>query len=68
MFVGTRGEDYSGDIAIDNLQVTDGVCGQAPSHMIIQLPWKCDFEFIINTLCHMEQESTGDDFDWTVTR
>lgn len=27
-FIGTRGSSYKGDIAIDNVQLTDGLCGK----------------------------------------
>ena len=48
-----RGTDYAGDIAIDDVVVTDSACPPSPY---------CDFED--TTLCGW-RNMRGDQFDWT---
>ncbi|XP_038071818.1 MAM and LDL-receptor class A domain-containing protein 1-like [Patiria miniata] len=58
-FVGERGSDYHGDIAIDDISVNEGDCiPPVPSSAL-----KCDFDS--NNLCLFEN-SQNDDFDWTL--
>eukprot|EP00795_Rhopilema_esculentum_P012712 gene12712-3431_t len=52
VFEGVRGTSFSGDIALDDLDVSPGVC---------PTPTECDWE---HGLCGFTQDST-DDFDWT---
>ena len=55
VFEGVRGISYRGDIALDDVRISEGVCppiGQA----------SCDFE--LDTICGYTQDTT-DQFDWT---
>ncbi|XP_070543873.1 meprin A subunit alpha-like [Ptychodera flava] len=54
IFQGQRGSSYRGDIAIDDVSVTDGRCLSPGS------PFVCDFEA---GMCDFYQDSY-DDFDW----
>ncbi|XP_070566390.1 MAM and LDL-receptor class A domain-containing protein 1-like [Ptychodera flava] len=56
VFEAIVGGSYSGDIAIDDVQITDGAC---------QTTGDCDFEG--GSLCSSWSQATDDDFDWTWT-
>ena len=49
-----RGVSYAGDIALDDIRLTDGFCPPAEF---------CTFEQ--NDLCGWKNEATADNFDWT---
>eukprot|EP00794_Sanderia_malayensis_P017044 gene17044-18759_t len=53
VFEGVAGSSYTGDIAVDDFRVMDGVC---PS------PGDCDFEKY--QMCTYLQDQTEDNFDW----
>ncbi|ESO97870.1 hypothetical protein LOTGIDRAFT_152977 [Lottia gigantea] len=52
VFEGVIGNGYQGDIAIDDVLITDGAC---------QLPGDCNFE---KDMCSWKNTRAGDDFDW----
>lgn len=52
MFEGVRGRTITGDIAIDDIQITEGACTP---------PGYCDFE---SSFCLWQNDKTGDDFDF----
>lgn len=52
MFEGVRGSSSVGDIAIDDVQLIDGLCAS---------PATCDFE---RPGCTWSNTVVGDDFDW----
>ncbi|XP_065942365.1 MAM and LDL-receptor class A domain-containing protein 2 isoform X1 [Magallana gigas] len=54
-FTATQGTGYEGDIAIDNIQLTEGKCA------IIA---RCTFE--VGTECFLKDVEVTDDFDWTI--
>lgn len=51
-FEAVRGRTYSGDIAIDDVNIIDGKCPP---------PGNCNFE---KGLCTWSNDIIGDDFDW----
>uniref|UniRef100_K1QQ99 MAM and LDL-receptor class A domain-containing protein 1 n=1 Tax=Magallana gigas TaxID=29159 RepID=K1QQ99_MAGGI len=51
-FTATQGTGYEGDIAIDNIQLTEGKCA------------RCTFE--VGTECFLKDVEVTDDFDWTI--
>ncbi|XP_038071819.1 MAM and LDL-receptor class A domain-containing protein 1-like [Patiria miniata] len=58
-FVGERGNDYKGDMAVDDISVDEGQCNPT-----VPLPaLNCDFDS--NNLCQFIN-SKNDDFDWTL--
>ncbi|KAK7098916.1 hypothetical protein V1264_003131 [Littorina saxatilis] len=56
VFEGVRGTSWDGDIALDDIRVTDGACGAS------SLGLKCTFED--GNICGFTQ-SHNDKFDWT---
>lgn len=52
LFEGIKGQSYQGDIAIDDISITDGVCPN---------PGDCSFE---NGPCTWTNTLAGDKFDW----
>ncbi|XP_071503069.1 MAM domain-containing glycosylphosphatidylinositol anchor protein 2-like [Diadema antillarum] len=67
-FEGVCGSSYTGDIAIDDIALSQGSCEQDYStsswYQTTQDPgdFNCDFE---SGLCGWQQAYYGDDFDWT---
>ncbi|XP_022097778.1 MAM and LDL-receptor class A domain-containing protein 1-like isoform X1 [Acanthaster planci] len=49
---GTKGRNYNGDIAVDDLMLTTGACNR---------PGFCDFEL---DTCGWSQDTVNDDWDW----
>ncbi|XP_066300036.1 MAM and LDL-receptor class A domain-containing protein 1-like [Branchiostoma lanceolatum] len=67
VFEGVRGDSYRGDIAIDDLTVTNSFCSILPTTANPggQVQIGCDFDSGFSA-CSWTQ-STADDFDWTLT-
>ncbi|XP_077978860.1 MAM and LDL-receptor class A domain-containing protein 1-like [Glandiceps talaboti] len=55
VFEGVRGLDYRGDIAVDDIALSDGICS---------VPATIDCDFEDDHICGYDQD-TSDDFDWT---
>ncbi len=51
-FEGITGNSYTGDVAIDEVKITEGKC-----------PFSCNFD---DGLCFWWSQSKSDDFDWTL--
>ncbi|XP_047128245.1 MAM and LDL-receptor class A domain-containing protein 1 isoform X1 [Hydra vulgaris] len=62
-FEGIRGYGYKGDIAIDDITVTN-FAGSCPVQPTQAQPWGCNFEL---GFCKWTQ-SNKDDFDWTLNK
>ncbi|XP_066300034.1 MAM and LDL-receptor class A domain-containing protein 1-like [Branchiostoma lanceolatum] len=59
---GVRGISFRGDIAVDDVTLTDGACQQVVGPSVPPGGLRCDFEDV--TLCGYTQD-TDDDFNWT---
>ncbi|XP_035658185.1 MAM and LDL-receptor class A domain-containing protein 1-like [Branchiostoma floridae] len=59
---GVRGTSFRGDIAVDDVTLTDGACSQVVGPSVPPGGLQCDFEDV--NLCGYTQD-TDDDFDWT---
>ncbi|XP_019632083.1 PREDICTED: MAM and LDL-receptor class A domain-containing protein 2-like [Branchiostoma belcheri] len=59
---GVRGTSFRGDIAVDDVTLTDGACAQVVGPSVPPGGLQCDFEDVV--LCGYAQD-TDDDFDWT---
>ncbi|KAI8780792.1 MAM and LDL-receptor class A domain-containing protein 2, partial [Biomphalaria glabrata] len=74
IFVGEQGSGYLGDIAIDDLLISDGPCVNlttpSPTDVtgasaVTNAPSQWDCNFDANNICSWHQDTT-DKFDWTV--
>ncbi|XP_033121475.1 MAM and LDL-receptor class A domain-containing protein 1-like [Anneissia japonica] len=59
LFEGIRGSGYTGDIALDDVKITNGACVTQRKPKAFS---QCDFEY--PSSCNLVQD-TNDDFDWS---